>query len=513
MKDKDKTNDQLIREVKALRQRIAELECSKAELHAKIASLSESNGNYYDLFKNAGDALYITDRDGRFIDANQSFLNLFGYTSEELKNLKVHQTYANLNDRLTFQQEIEHKGFVNDYTVRLRRKDGRELTCLITATVRRTDEGSVLGYEGIIRDISEYTSMTKKVKENERRYQELADLLPLAVFETDEKGNFFFINRQGFKISGYTPAYMNNGLNALQLFVPEDRDSVKEDMRSILSGEKLDGREYTALRKDGSTYPVIIYADPIIVDQRTVGLRGVVIDATERKETEERLRGYQDRLRSLANELSLAEERGRRRIATYLHDHIGHSLAMCKIKLGSLQESLPPIHRNGYVDEIKSIIEHVIQGTRSLTSELSPPVLYEMGLVPAVEWLAENINEQHGILINVHYAGQLKKLNDNLQVLLFQATRELLTNIIKHAQAQNVDISIKKYNNTVQIEVKDDGVGFDTAHLLSTITKNGGFGLFNIRERFDHLGGHVDIHSQPDCGTCITVVAPVGTKE
>ncbi len=513
MKDKDKTNDQLIRELRVLRQRIAELECSEADLRAKIASLSESNGKYYDLFKNARDALYITDRDGRFIDANQSFLNLFGYTSEELKNLKVQETYAHHNDRHTFQQEIEHKGFVNDYTVRLRRKDGRELACLITAAVRRTDEGSVLGYEGIIRDISEYTSMTKKIKENERRYQELADLLPLAVFETDESGNFFFINRQGFKIFGYTPEDTDKGLNALQLFIPEDRDGVKKDMRRILGGEKLDGREYTGLRKDGSTYPVIIYADPITVDQRAVGLRGVVIDVTERRETEERLRGYQDRLRSLANELSLAEERGRRRIATYLHDDIGHSLALCKIKLGSLQESLPPIHRNGYLDEIKSIIEHVIQGTRSLTSELSPPVLYEMGLVPAVAWLAENISKQYGILVNVHYTSQLKKLNDNLQVLLFQAARELLTNIVKHAQAQSVEISIQSYNNKVKIEVKDDGVGFDTAHLLSTITKNGGFGLFNIRERFDHLGGHVDIHSQPDCGTCITVVAPLGAKE
>jgi PAS domain S-box-containing protein len=757
MKDKDKKRGQLMRELATLRPWIAEWEGSKAEHNEKMESSVERSAKYYDFFKNSRDALYITDRGGRFIDVNQSFIELFGYTREELGNLKVLETYVNHSDRLKFQQEIEQRGMVVDYAVRLRKKDGTELDCLITAMVRRTDEGSILGYQGIIRDITEYRLMTQKIRENARRYQGLTELLPLAVFETDEIGNFFFINRQGFEISGYTPQDIDKGLNALQLFIPEDQDRVIEDMRRTLTGEKLDGREYIGLRKDGSTYPAIIYTNPIIVDQRAVGLRGVILDVTERKSTERQLRikesailssinaiamadlegnltyvnpsflrlwgydeeeevlgrsilefwknteealkvreelhekggwigelrakrkdgsgfyaqlsasvvtdeignhictmgsfvditarkkaeealhenkerfrslveatsdliwevdqngvhtyvspkvkdllgyepeevigktyfdlmppdeaeragplfrdikssqrpferleivylhkegrrivietsgvpildangnllgyrgidrditerkraeekliGYQNQLRSLANELSLTEERERRRVATYLHDDIGHALAMCKIKLGLLQEALLPAYRNGHLDEIKGIIEQVIQHTRSLTAELSPPVLYEMGLVAAVEWLAENISKQYGIRVNVKNIKKFKKLNGNLQILLFQAARELLTNIVKHAQAQEVEIYIRRYEeDKIQIEVKDDGVGFDTSHLLSNITKNGGFGLFNIRERFNHLGGHCDIQSQPGCGTCVTIVSPL----
>jgi signal transduction histidine kinase len=209
----------------------------------------------------------------------------------------------------------------------------------------------------------------------------------------------------------------------------------------------------------------------------------------------------------------LSEERERRRIATYLHDDIGHALAMCKIKLGLLRESLSPTYHDGYLDEIGVLIEQTIKCTRSLTFELSPPVLYEMGLVAALEWLAENISEQYAIRVSVESKRQLKELDSNVKVLLFQAARELLINIVKHAQAQNAEIYIRKYNQKIQMSIKDDGVGFDTSRLLSNITKNGGFGLFNIRERFNHLGGHCDIQSQPGCGTCITIVAPLGTKE
>jgi PAS domain S-box-containing protein len=596
--------------------------------------LFDCKEKYYDFFKNSRDALYITDRDGRFVDASQSFLDLFGYTRKELGNLKVQETYGNHSDRLKFQRAIERRGLVMDYAVRLRKKNGTELDCLITATVRRANNGSVLGYQGIIRDTTEHKRMVMEIRGNKKRYRELVDLLPTAVFEADESGNFIFVNHHGFKISGYTPEDIDKGLNALQLFLPEDRDRVKEDMRRVLSGEKLDGREYTGLRKDGSTYSVIQYSSPVIVDHRAVGVRGIVVDVTERKQVEQellesrlryrtlfenapvgiglatldghilagnqamyqmagyseadmgnlhvsdiyanpkdrklllrrllrgepvrefearmkrkdgtpydagltinritvdgrdviltiirditahkegekKLLGYQKQLRSLASELSLAEERERRHIATYLHDHIGHGLAMCKIKLGLLQESLPPIHRDGYLDEIKGIIEQAIQCTRSLTSELSPPVLYEMGLVPAVEWLAENVSEQYSIQVTVKNTRQFKRLNGNLQILLFQAARELLTNIVKHAQAQKVKICIRRYKeDKIQIEVKDDGVGFDTSHLLSNITKNGGFGLFNIRERFNHLGGHLDIQSQPGCGTHVTIVAPLET--
>ncbi len=297
VKDEDKTRAQLIHALTKLRKRIAVLEASETECMETMKPLLEFQEKYYDFFKHSRDALYITGRDGSFVDVNRSFLNLFGYKKEELANLKVQTTYVNPSDRRRFQQEIEQKGFVTDHALRLRKKGGVELDCLVSATVWRSNDGSVLGYHGIIRDITEHKRMEEEIEENKTRYRELVDQLPIAVFETDESGNFLLVNRQGFTISGYTPQEIDKGINALQLFIPEDRDRVNEDMRRVLSGDKLDGREYTGLRKDGNTYSVIIYSNPIIVDNKPVGLRGVVIDVTARKRAEKALRAREAELK------------------------------------------------------------------------------------------------------------------------------------------------------------------------------------------------------------------------
>jgi PAS domain S-box-containing protein len=134
---------------------------------------------------------------------------------------------------------------------------------------------------------------------SENKYRELADLLPQTVFEIDEKGSFTFANRYGFESSGYSQEDIDNGLNALELFIPEDRERVAQNIRKILSGEKSQGHEYTALRKDGTTFPVLVYSSPIIRDDKPVGLRGVVIDMTERKRAKQELRDSEEKYRML----------------------------------------------------------------------------------------------------------------------------------------------------------------------------------------------------------------------
>ena len=142
------------------------------------------------------------------------------------------------------------------------------------------------------------------LREGENKYRELADLLPQTVYELDERGNFTFANRYGFQSSGYTQEDIDKGLNALQLFIPEDRERVAQNMRKILSGERSEGHEYTALRKDGSTFPVLIYSSPIVRDNKPVGLRGLVIDMTEYKLAEEKLRESEERYRDLVENIN-----------------------------------------------------------------------------------------------------------------------------------------------------------------------------------------------------------------
>ncbi len=128
------------------------------------------------------------------------------------------------------------------------------------------------------------------LRESEKKYRELTDFLPQIVLETDERGNLKFLNYQAFQSTGYTPDDFNKGLSAMQLVIPEDRDKVKKNIQLVLSGKKRGGAEYTALRKDGSTFPIIVYTTPIIHEGKTVGLRGIIVDITERKQAEEKIK-------------------------------------------------------------------------------------------------------------------------------------------------------------------------------------------------------------------------------
>jgi PAS domain S-box-containing protein len=146
-KEIKKRTDELSKTVEFLKQEISD------HMQAEEA-LRESEEKYRSLFHESRDALYITTRDGAFVEVNQSYLDLFGYTKKEIANLKVQDTYTDLDDRPRFQGEIEKKGSVRDFNIRLRKKDGTEIDCLITATVRKTEEGRILGYHGIIREIT-----------------------------------------------------------------------------------------------------------------------------------------------------------------------------------------------------------------------------------------------------------------------------------------------------------------------------------------------------------------------
>jgi signal transduction histidine kinase len=231
-------------------------------------------------------------------------------------------------------------------------------------------------------------------------------------------------------------------------------------------------------------------------------------EVTMFKKTEEKMQIYQERLQSLALEMSLIEERERRNIAQVLHDSIGQSLALCIMQLESISSSPDSEESREKIRQIQDTIKSVIKETRSLTSELNPPALYEIGLARAIKHLTEKISKEHNLRIECYEHGKPVHMVSDILGLLFQATRELLVNTIKHAHARKVEIHIRYMETQIQIEVKDDGVGFNQSHSLSNAAKSDSFGLFSISERIQYLGGYVKINSEPGDGTDITLFVP-----
>ncbi len=217
----------------------------------------------------------------------------------------------------------------------------------------------------------------------------------------------------------------------------------------------------------------------------------------------------EEKLRALTFELIMVEERERQRIAASLHDHVAQELAAAKLKC----ESFDPASHADCLREIQDILIRCIRVTRSLMNELSPPVLYELGFAQAIEWLADQFQSKYNIpaeFENRLDLDDMQPLAYELKVFLFQATRELLTNVARHAGARRVKVILSGGPNEAGIEVADNGSGFDVPDEDFPAEMRSGFGLFGIRERLKHFGGRLDIQSRPGRGTRVTIIVPSG---
>lgn len=233
------------------------------------------------------------------------------------------------------------------------------------------------------------------------------------------------------------------------------------------------------------------------------------IDITEQKNAYEKLRISQRQLRALAAELSLSEERERRKIAGELHDRIGPALSMIKIKLGELREDYFSTGSSEIVDQIGQLITQTIQDTRTLIFEISPPILHELGFAAAVNWLAEKMSKEHNIEVEVKSGKKIVSPADDMNIILYRAVRELLINIVKHSKAHKATIFIQRENNDLYLKIDDDGIGFKSAGGDSEGDYLKGFGLFNIKESIIHQGGNFMIDSKPNVGTYAEIRVPL----
>jgi signal transduction histidine kinase len=212
---------------------------------------------------------------------------------------------------------------------------------------------------------------------------------------------------------------------------------------------------------------------------------------------------YQARLRALAAEISLAEERERRRLANELHEQVGQILAVTRIKLGSLAAEVQSPAGLAALQEAREHVEASIRYIRSLTGELSPPVLYEMGFAPAVVWLARQIRDQHGIEVELQQHPIAWPPCDDSQILLFIIFRDLLTHVAGQARPREIKIVMRTEGKILLIRVEHDGLE------VSDGDEPPGFTLFSIRERLDRIGGTVAVEATPGQGAVISLNVPL----
>jgi PAS domain S-box-containing protein len=501
-----------------------ELEMQNAELSRARDELETSLERYTDLYDFAPVGYLTLDRDGVVVAANLTGAALLGVERSRLLGRHFAQFVA-APDRARCSGFLGagFPGRSKDVCeVALQRLGGEPLLVqleamsaasggechlvLIDITRRRLSEDA-------LREMKERESrsLESQLILSEERFSLFMENLPGVAFIKDTRGRYIFCNK------GCELAFAKNGVQEIlnrtdaELWPPEIAAGYVENDRQVLSNKSALQFVQPYFRRGNSKKLWMIVTKFPILDQNgePVLLCGIGIDISEKKEAEDALRDQQEQLLALTAELSLAEERERRRIAGELHDQIGQTLAFAKIKLDVLHHAL---HSSGHarsIAEIRRAIETSIQEVRTLTFQISPPLLYELGFEAALDWLCEWALETHGLVVRFQDDWEPEELAEAVRSTLFQAVRELLINVAKHGHTKKAEISLRKSADGLLLQVADQGAGFDLTKLAVKKENKSGFGLFNIRQRIGYLGGGFSIASDPGKGTRVTLVVPL----
>ena len=434
---------------------------------------------------------------------------MFGYSPEDFTSGRVlFSSIIHTEDVARVGAEVEQHTkedrheFTQEY--RLVTKSGEVRWVDDRTWIRRDSNGQISHYQGIIVDITDRKKTDEALKESEVRYRTFINSTTDMAYVKDDNFKHLIANQALLDFFGKTEKEVI-GKTDFELMPRAIANACRAtDEEAKRSGHVVVSEEYAA----GKYYET--YKFPVSIGHGKKGVGGYIRDITYRKRAEEVIQNYQKELRELASQLSLTEEKQRRAIATELHDGIGQLLSMSKLRLQQVLKRNPdPVIRTEIEDALSMLLQ-ALQDSRSLIFQLSPPILYELGFVPAVEWLVEQFQTRHN---SIHFSCETGNLQLDLpldtRIILFQATRELLYNIVKHAEAKNAWISIEQDFGSIHIVVSDDGKGY-TAHLK---TRDSGFGLFSIHERLAHFGGRLEITGNPGKGTQVVISTPVKMPE
>ncbi len=449
--------------------------------------------------------------DSTIVSINKGFTKILDYRESEVVGEKAVDIslYKNPVEHRQVIDALKAKGVIENSEYWFVSKSGRDVLGLVSAVMIEIDKEKFVLCT--IRDITERMRSERELRESKALIDAVVDNVPLMVFLKEATNlNFVIFNRAGEELLGYDRKSLL-GKNNLDLFPAEQAASFMAADREVLDGEAgmLDIPEEPILTaKKGQR---LLHTRKVCIqgaDGAKKFLLGISEDITERREAEGKLLAYQEKLQALTSELILVEEKERRRIASELHDQIGQNLALCKLKIASLEKEMTQSQVKSELSAVRRLLECSIQDARSLIFALSPPVLYELGFQAALEWLVEWIGEQYHVPVEFENRSGDTSLETDRQVILFQVVRELLVNAGKHSRASRAKVILSLEKQSLKIQVNDDGIGFDATQIYDPKSRNGGFGFFSMRERLNYLGGSLDVRSKPGQGSQIILTVP-----
>lgn len=450
-----------------------------------------------------GDGAAVLDAKVRVRVANASFLRLFGLSAREVTGRTVFDLGLGTGNEPTLRDYLERGGGQPHASLRL------DHHCPTTGRHEFIHDAWRVQHTALLLVVTRDAGVPTR---NQDPIDFRSELLASseAILVIDDDGVVVFANVGAAKLFGYTQAEFH-GL-AAELLVPEDRRATHLQRRALFAAEgahrPVAQGDFIARRKDGTELKIASTLHRLQHAGKGLVLC-LISDLERRRESDARILVYQEKLRRMTFDAAVATEQERRRIAIELHDRIGQALAISRLKLDALTPALPESAR-GAVSEIRRLIDQSANDTRTLSFELSPPVLYDLGLGAGLAWLADDLQARYGFEVALLDESSSLQLPEVTLGVLFRTARELLMNAIKHAKTSRGRVRLRVAGQVLQLEVSDEGAGFDPLPAEQSI--GGGFGLFSVREQLARIGAVLDVQSAPGKGTRIVVSTPVALQ-
>ncbi len=472
----------------------------------------------------------------RIIFANVSMGKMLGYSPEELTSISSSEIGELIyqEDREVFfnrfRNRLEGNQANNSYEFRGVRKDGSLVWMEAYATpIEYNGKPAV---QAMFLDIDEHKKTEEILRKSEQQYRELANFLPEIVFEADITGKITFFNQSAFEITGFTPEELKKGMNMLSFVVPEEREKAKENIAKSMTGKNLGNNEYTLLRKNGSTFPALVRTNPIISETKVKGIRGIVMDISDRKQMENKLEQYSKNLEELietrTRELRRTQQQlvKSERLAAIgeLAGMIGHDLRnplidiknaseFLKIKSKTIseeqtKETLETI--GNCINHSNQIINDLLDYSREIHLELeenSPRSL----VLNALELI--NVPGNVKIINNVPEVPHIKVDSNRIARVFINLIRNGIDAIQKEG---SITIDCRGTKDNLEISFTDTGTGISDEILpkiFSPIVTNKsqgmGFGLVISKRIIDAHAGTISVQTTKGKGTTFFVTLPL----
>ena len=479
-------------------------------------ALRVAETRYQSLFDDVPVGLFRVDGDMKIVDANPALLELLGYADREtLLAAKTVNFFADAKERHALLNTLKRSGIIRFFEAQFFRRDGKIIWAEVNARVIHNDRDQVTCYEGTLEDITLRKDAERSLRESEARKGAILDSALDAIITINERGRIVEFNPAAQKMLGHGRAEVVGRELAEVLIPPSWRDKHRSGLEHYLAsgeGPMLGKRvEITAMRADGKEFPVELTITRVNLDGPPM-FTGFIRDISERKKAEKQLRDSREQLRALASYLQSVREEERSRIAREVHDELGQALTGLKMDLAWLDKKMVEV---GDTEDLRQFEERlkelpgrvaaVIATVRKIATELRPPILDDLGLEAAIEWQIQEFEKRTGI--NCRFQSSLKQLNldSDRATAVFRIFQETLTNVVRHANATQVNIYLKEEGDKLILEVQDNGRGLTGRELSGTRS----LGLLGMRERATMLDGEVNIIGRQGKGTTVGVRIPI----